>query len=166
MVYVETAREMLAACEKTLPVDVFVSVAAVADWRPAQAAKRKLKLKGKDAAASTQLNLKENPDILATLSRKKNKRPGLVIGFAAETNDVEKFAREKLKRKRCDWIVANDVSGDVMGGLDNQVSLITKTDMETWPSMDKTSVARKLAERIAEKLTDVPDHAANSQAAE
>ena len=166
MVYVETAREMLAACEKTLPVDVFVSVAAVADWRPAQTAKRKLKLKGKDAAASTQLNLKENPDILATLSRKKNKRPGLVIGFAAETNDVEKFAREKLKRKRCDWIVANDVSGDVMGGLDNQVSLITKTDMETWPSMDKTSVARKLAERIAEKLTDVPDHAANSQAAE
>lgn len=166
MVYVETAREMLAACEKTLPVDVFVSVAAVADWRPAQTAKRKLKLKGKDAAASTQLNLKENPDILATLSRKKNKRPGLVIGFAAETNDVEKFAREKLKRKRCDWIVANDVSGDVMGGRDNQVSLITKTDMETWPSMDKASVARKLAERIAEKLTNVPGHAANSQAAE
>ncbi len=166
MVYVETAREMLAACEKTLPVDVFVSVAAVADWRPAQTAKRKLKLKGKDAAASTQLNLKENPDILATLSRKKNKRPGLVIGFAAETNDVEKFAREKLKRKRCDWIVANDVSGDVMGGLDNQVSLITKTDMETWPSMDKTSVARKLAERIAEKLTDVLGHGANNQAAE
>jgi len=147
---VETAREMLAACEAVLPVDAFVSVAAVADWRPAQAAVRKLKLKGKDAGAAPALSLKENPDILATLSRKKNNRPELVVGFAAETNDVEKYAREKLKRKRCDWIVANDVSDDVMGGAKNQVSLISKEIVESWPLMDKTDVARKLAARMAE----------------
>ena len=147
---VETAREMLAACEAALPVDAFVSVAAVADWRPAQAAARKLKLKGKAADAAPALSLKENPDILATLSRKKNNRPGLVVGFAAETNDVEKYARDKLKRKRCDWIVANDVSGDVMGGATNQVSLISKETMESWPLMNKTDVARKLAARMSE----------------
>ena len=166
MVYVETARQMLAACEKALPADVFISVAAVADWRPAQTAKRKLKLKGKAGDTSPQLNLKENPDILATLSRKKTKRPGLVIGFAAETNDIEKYAREKLKRKRCDWIIANDVSGDVMGGQENQVSVITKTDMETWPKMEKARVARKLAERIAEEVGSTPDHTSSSRAAE
>jgi len=147
---VETAREMLAACEAALPVDAFVSVAAVADWRPAQAAARKLKLKGKATDAAPALALKENPDILATLSRKKNNRPELVIGFAAETNDVEKYAREKLKRKRCDWIVANDVSGDVMGGATNQVSLISKEILESWPLMNKTDVARKLAVRMSE----------------
>jgi len=146
---VETAREMLAACEAVLPVDAFVSVAAVADWRPAQAAARKLKLKGKAADEAPALSLKENPDILATLSRKKNNRPGLVVGFAAETNDVEKYAREKLKRKRCDWIVANDVSGDVMGGTKNQVSLISKETVESWPLMDKVDVARKLAARMS-----------------
>lgn len=149
LVKVETAREMLAACEKALPVDVFVSVAAVADWRPAQAAVRKLKLKGKASAEPPALNLKENPDILATLSRKKNNRPTLVIGFAAETNDVEEHARAKLKRKKCDWIIANDVSGDVMGGLSNQVSLITKESIEHWPLQNKADVARKIAERIS-----------------
>lgn len=147
---VETAREMLAACEAVLPVDAFVSVAAVADWRPAQAAARKLKLKGKGADEAPALSLKENPDILATLSRKKNNRPQLVVGFAAETNDVEKYAREKLKRKRCDWIVANDVSGDVMGGVNNQVSLISKETMENWALMNKADVARKLAARMSE----------------
>ena len=150
LVQVETAREMLAACEKVLPVDVFISVAAVADWRPAQAAARKLKLKGRAAEASPALNLKENPDILATLSRKKTNRPKLVIGFAAETHDVEKYARAKLKRKRCDWIVANDVSGNVMGGKYNQVALITRDDVENWPLQDKTDVARQLANRIAD----------------
>ena len=152
-VSVETAREMLAACEAALPVDAFISVAAVADWRPAQAAARKLKLKEKIADASPALNLKENPDILSTLSRKKNNRPTLVVGFAAETNDVEKYARAKLKRKRCDWIVANDVSGDVMGGANNQVMLITRNDTETWPLMNKVDVARMLADRIAQAFS-------------
>lgn len=154
LIRVETAREMLAACENVLPVDAFVSVAAVADWRPAQAAKRKLKLKGKASEAPPSLNLKENPDILATLSRKKNNRPTLVVGFAAETNDVEAHAREKLKRKKCDWIVANDVSGDVMGGQDNQVSLITRDGAENWPLLNKSDVARRLAERIADAFAD------------
>ncbi len=166
MMDVETAREMLAACEAALPADVFISVAAVADWRPAQSAKRKLKLKGKDTETASQLNLRENPDILATLARKKSKRPGLVIGFAAETNDVEKYAREKLKRKRCDWIVANDVSGDVMGGHENQVSIITRTSMETLPNMSKLSVARKLAQRIAEELNYAQNDGVTSEAAE
>lgn len=120
LVQIETAREMLKACEKALPADVFVSVAAVADWRPAQQAKQKLKLKGTAKSVSPELALKENPDILATLSRKKSKRPKLVVGFAAETNDVIRHAKEKLKRKKCDWIVANDVSGDVMGGVPHQ----------------------------------------------
>ncbi len=165
LIKIETAREMLAACEKALPADVFVSVAAVADWRPAQAAGQKLKLKGKAAEAAPALNLKENPDILATLSRKKVNRPKLVIGFAAETNDVVKYARAKLKRKRCDWIIANDVSGDVMGGRDNQVSLMTRDHLESWPLQDKFSVAGQLAQRIAEALNQ-QDHTEASLAAE
>ena len=152
-VNVETAREMLAACERALPADVFVSVAAVADWRPAQAAKRKLKIKGAAKSAPPALELKENPDILATLARKKSKRPGLVIGFAAETNDVEAHAKDKLKRKKCDRIVANDVSGDVMGGHENQVALISRKGVENWPRGDKSEIARKLAQRIADELS-------------
>ncbi|MEO9968383.1 MAG: bifunctional phosphopantothenoylcysteine decarboxylase/phosphopantothenate--cysteine ligase CoaBC [Hyphomonadaceae bacterium] len=158
LVRIETAREMLSACEKALPADVFVSVAAVADWRPAQAAKRKLKIKGAAASDPPALNLKENPDILATLSRKKANRPGLVIGFAAETNDVERHAKDKLKRKKCDWIVANDVSGDVMGGVENEVALITRSGVENWPRGDKSLIAAKLAQRIAEEVSD-KDHA-------
>ena len=156
---------MLAACEKALPADVFISVAAVADWRPAQVSGRKLKLKGKAAETSPSLNLKENPDILATLSRKKINRPTLVIGFAAETNDVEKYARAKLKRKRCDWIVANDVSGDVMGGKENQVALITRDHIENWPLQDKSDVARNLARRISQAFDD-QDYDNTSMAAE
>ncbi|MEO1405632.1 MAG: bifunctional phosphopantothenoylcysteine decarboxylase/phosphopantothenate--cysteine ligase CoaBC [Pseudomonadota bacterium] len=154
-VNVETAREMLAACEAALPADVFISVAAVADWRPADRADKKMKLKGKSKDAPA-LALSENPDILATIARKRAKRPDLVIGFAAETNDVEAHARDKLKRKRCDWIVANDVSGDVMGGTRNEVSLITPTDIDHWPRLDKTEVARRLAGRIAEELGNAP----------
>ncbi|MEO0881802.1 MAG: bifunctional phosphopantothenoylcysteine decarboxylase/phosphopantothenate--cysteine ligase CoaBC [Pseudomonadota bacterium] len=149
---VETAREMLAACETALPADVFISVAAVADWRPADRADKKMKIKGKSKDAPA-LALAENPDILATIARKRNKRPDLVIGFAAETHDVEAHARDKLKRKRCDWIVANDVSGDVMGGPRNEVALITGTTIDHWPRLDKTDVARRLANRIAEALT-------------
>ncbi|MEM9939133.1 MAG: bifunctional phosphopantothenoylcysteine decarboxylase/phosphopantothenate--cysteine ligase CoaBC [Pseudomonadota bacterium] len=150
LVKIETAREMLSACEKALPADIFVSVAAVADWRPSRTAAKKLKLKEGDTPENQSLDLSENPDILATLSRKKKKRPTLVIGFAAETHDVEELALAKLKRKRCDWIVANDVSGDVMGGAENEVSLVTPDSVDHWDRMDKTEVARRLVRRIAE----------------
>ena len=155
LVSVETARDMLKACEAALPADVFVSVAAVADWRPARTASKKLKLKGGDEAPT--MNLAENPDILATISRKRKNRPDLVIGFAAETNDVEAHAKAKLKRKGCDWIVANDVSGDVMGGARNEVALISEDKIERWPEMDKRRVAQKLAERIAVQLGRGPE---------
>ena len=158
---VETAREMLEACEAALPADVFVSVAAVADWRPSRAAAKKMKLKEGDGAPHPTLELSENPHILATLSRKKNRRPTLVIGFAAETHDVDDLAIAKLKRKRCDWIVANDVSGDVMGGSMNQVSLVTRQGIEDrWPRMSKQDVADRLAERIAAGLGDATDQIA------
>ena len=148
--HVETARDMLAACLEALPADVFVSVAAVADWRPAETAPQKLKLKGADAAPS--VSLVENPDILATLSQSGPLRPGLVVGFAAETQSVEMHAAAKRARKGCDWIVANDVSGDVMGGAHNQVSLVTAEGVERWPRLPKDEVAMRLAGRIAEAL--------------
>ncbi len=152
---VETAREMLDACEAALPADVFVSVAAVADWRPSRAAAKKMKLKEGEGDPHPTLELSENPDILATLSRKKKKRPGLVIGFAAETHDVEDLAVAKLKRKRCDWIVANDVSGDVMGGAMNEVALVTRQGIEDrWPRMTKEDVAVRLVARIVEEFGD------------
>lgn len=146
-VKVETARQMLKACEAALPADVFISVAAVADWRPAKAATHKLKIKGAGSEVPS-MALTENPDILKTLSAKRKKRPTLVIGFAAETNDVEAHALGKLERKGCDWIVANDVSGDVMGGAENEVALISRAGIERWPLMSKEAVAARLAERI------------------
>ena len=146
---VETARDMLAAVEAALPADIFVSVAAVADWRPARSADRKLKLKG-EAGETPRLDLTENPDILATLSRKRKHRPELVIGFAAETHDVEAHARAKLKRKGCDWILANDVSGDVMGGGENEVLLIRGERADHWPRAGKAELARKLAGEVSE----------------
>jgi len=154
-IQVETARDMLKACEAALPANLFVSVAAVADWRPARAASRKLKIKGGDDTPA--MNLTENPDILATISRKRKNRPDLVIGFAAETNDVEEHAQAKLKRKGCDWIVANDVSGDVMGGTRNEIVLITSEGAARWPEMEKRQVAFKLAEQIAAKLNGERD---------
>ncbi|MCA8900638.1 MAG: bifunctional phosphopantothenoylcysteine decarboxylase/phosphopantothenate--cysteine ligase CoaBC, partial [Hyphomonas sp.] len=153
LVKVETARQMLKAVEDALPADVFVSVAAVADWRPARAATKKLKIKGGGATAPA-MELSENPDILRTVSAKRKHRPALVIGFAAETNDVEEHAEAKLKRKGCDWIVANDVSGDVMGGTENEVALVTRDGIERWPRMGKDEVARRLAVKIAEALPD------------
>jgi phosphopantothenoylcysteine decarboxylase/phosphopantothenate--cysteine ligase len=150
---VESAREMLAASEAALPLDVAVMVAAVADWRPAQTSGEKLK---KDKAGVSAVALTENPDILATLSKSGKKRPKLVVGFAAETEKVEEHARAKIAKKGCDWIVANDVSGDVMGGADNQVLLITKDGAEAWPRMAKEAVARKLAAEIAKALADKP----------
>ncbi len=148
---VETARDMLKACEDALPADVFVSVAAVADWRPVKAAPKKLKLKGTGEAPAIQLT--ENPDILRTLSSKRKGRPRLVIGFAAETHDVEQLAAEKRGRKGCDWIVANDVSGDVMGGSENEIYLITPEGAEHWPRLGKDEVSRRLAVRVADALT-------------
>jgi phosphopantothenoylcysteine decarboxylase/phosphopantothenate--cysteine ligase len=146
---VETAREMLAACEAALPADAAICVAAVADWRPADAASRKIK-KGQDGPPP--IALAENPDILAQLSVSGPKRPRLVIGFAAETNDVEAHAKAKLAKKGCDWIVANDVSGDVMGGGENEVAIITAGGVERWPRMPKPLVAMRLAEAVARNL--------------
>lgn len=148
-VHVETARDMMAAVEAALPADVFIAVAAVADWRPAEPAEKKLKL---EKAAFSSLPLTENPDILKTISSPGTKRPGLVIGFAAETHDVEALARAKRERKGCDWIVANDVSGDVMGGTENAVLLVTADNAELWDRAPKDVVAEKLAKRIASAL--------------
>ena len=151
-VKVETALEMHKAVQANLPADIFVGVAAVADWRPATRAAGKLKLKGGKEDSVT-LKLVENPDILKSVGTRKKDRPRLVVGFAAETSDVEKHAKAKLTRKGCDWIVANDVSGDVMGGADNEIVLVSKGKAERWPRMGKADVARKLAERIAGALS-------------
>ena len=156
---VETAVEMQEAVKTNLPADIFVGVAAVADWRPATRAAGKLKLKG-GAEDKVALQLVENPDILKSIGTKKKDRPRLVIGFAAETSDVEKHGRAKLARKGCDWIVANDVSGDVMGGSENEVLLVTKDGTERWPRMGKAEVAMKLAGRIADNFLEPETSAA------
>ena len=149
---VETGAEMLAACQAALPADVAVCTAAVADWRVAVAAEHKLK-KHPGAAAPT-LALLPNPDILATLSQPGPARPQLVVGFAAETDDVAANAAVKRVRKGCDWIVANDVrpATGIMGGDANQVRLVTAAGAEDWPMLPKDEVARRLAARIGESL--------------
>ncbi|MDB5465129.1 MAG: dfp [Phenylobacterium sp.] len=145
-VNVESAREMLTACEAALPTDIAVCVAAVADWRPADAGGRKLK---KGAGAPEPIALVENPDILSLLS-KDVRRPRLVIGFAAETHDMEANARAKFGKKGCDWIVANDVSVEgTMGGDNNAVAIVSVSGIERWERMAKGEVARRLAQRIA-----------------
>jgi phosphopantothenoylcysteine decarboxylase/phosphopantothenate--cysteine ligase len=151
LVAVETAHQMLAACESALPADVAICAAAVADWRVDHAANQKIK---KAAGGLPSLNLIENPDILHTLSTLKTKRPGLVVGFAAETEKVIEHAQAKRQRKGCDWIVANDVSPatGVMGGDDNMVHLVTASGVENWPLMKKKDVATRLAQKIAEHL--------------
>ena len=146
---VETAREMLAAVESALPADVAIMVAAVADWRVADEAEQKIKKDGSGQPAP--LALAENPDILATLGHSAQ-RPGLLIGFAAETETVVDHAIAKRSRKGADWIVANDVSGDVMGGARNTVHLVTAAGVEDWPEMPKQAVAARLIERIADEL--------------
>jgi phosphopantothenoylcysteine decarboxylase/phosphopantothenate--cysteine ligase len=145
---VESAGEMAKAVKHALPADVGIMVAAVADWRVASVAKEKIKKRG---SAPPALMLTENPDILATVSGDP-KRPKLLIGFAAETEDVVKNAKDKRKRKGADWIVANDVSGDVMGGAANTVHIVTGKDVESLPEMPKEDVARALVERIADAL--------------
>ncbi|PAX09236.1 bifunctional phosphopantothenoylcysteine decarboxylase/phosphopantothenate--cysteine ligase CoaBC [Sphingomonas lenta] len=143
---VETAQEMADAVETALPADVAVMVAAVADWRVAPAAQ-----KVKKGEAAPELRLVENPDILAGLARSP-RRPALLIGFAAETERVVEHATAKRLRKGADWIVANDVSGDVMGGDSNAVHLVTAAGVEEWPRVNKAEVARLLARRIADAL--------------
>ena len=148
---VESAKDMLAAVEAALPVDAGVFAAAVADWRVASASGSKIK---KQNGKLPVLEFAENPDILATISQLDQGRPGLVVGFAAETDDVIANATAKRQRKGCDWIVANDVSPEtgIMGGSENVVTLISENGAENWPRMGKDAVAVKLADRIAETL--------------
>ncbi|MDP4872883.1 MAG: bifunctional phosphopantothenoylcysteine decarboxylase/phosphopantothenate synthase [Sphingorhabdus sp.] len=145
---VETALEMQAEVEKALPVDAAIMVAAVADWRAAQAPDQKIK---KDGDAIPALVLTENPDILASLATHKH-RPKLLIGFAAETEKIVDHAQSKLTKKGCDWIVANDVSGDVMGGENNAFHIVTKDGVDSWPESPKDVIARKLMEKVADAL--------------
>ncbi len=149
---VESAQEMAEAVQAALPVDAGVFAAAVADWRVKTASASKLK-KSRDGLPV--LEFAENPDILATVSQMTDGRPGLVVGFAAETDDVEAHATAKRARKGCDWIVANDVSPEtgIMGGTENAVILITEDGAEHWPRMNKDAVARELANRIAQALS-------------
>jgi phosphopantothenoylcysteine decarboxylase/phosphopantothenate--cysteine ligase len=157
VIRVETAREMLAAVEAALPAEIAIFAAAVADWRVAEAGGQKIK---KGATGAPSLPLVENPDILATIAQRSADRPPLVIGFAAETERLIEHAQAKLARKRCDWIVANDVSpaGGVMGGDRNTVHLLIRDGDavrdEAWPAMEKTDVANALVARIAEALGD------------
>ncbi|MEP1535988.1 MAG: bifunctional phosphopantothenoylcysteine decarboxylase/phosphopantothenate--cysteine ligase CoaBC [Paracoccaceae bacterium] len=153
VVAVETAQDMLNAVQNALPVDAGIFAAAVADWRVAQASERKLK-KSKDGLPTLSFN--ENPDILATVSKLTKGRPRLVIGFAAETDDVQANATAKRKRKGCDWIIANDVSPEtgIMGGTENAVLVIKADGSEQWPRMAKSDVASKLADQIAIALSD------------
>ena len=152
VVRVETALQMQAAVQAALPADAAVMAAAVADWRVANAADRKMKKDGSGKAPA--LEFAENPDILAEVSKPSPQRPKLVVGFAAETEDVTAHATAKRARKGCDWIVANDVSPGtgIMGGTENAVTLITAAGAEDWPRLPKDEVARRLAARIAEAL--------------
>ncbi len=151
-IHIESAKDLLAACQAELPADIAVCAAAVADWGVKNAAVQKVK---KTACGTPPcIELEQNPDILATLSAQGSQRPQLVVGFAAETENVFDHARQKLERKGCDWIVANDVSPakGTFGGDTNTVHIISATGQDNWPSLNKTEVAKRLARRIAEAL--------------
>ncbi len=149
---VESALEMQTEVEKSLPADVAILVAAVADWRAADVPEQKIK---KDGKGIPPLTLTENPDILASLAKHKY-RPTLLIGFAAETENIVEHATAKLAKKGCDWIIANDVSGakgeSVMGGENNAFHIITKNGVESWPDSPKDVIARKLMEKVADEI--------------
>ena len=151
VVSVQTASEMLQAVETALPAEIAIFAAAVADWRVSNAGESKIKKDGKGLPA---IEFAENPDILATVSKLKKKRPDLVIGFAAETDDVIENATSKRKRKGCDWILANDVSPEtgIMGGAENAVTLIHDDGTDVWPRMTKDQVATRLAHAIVDHL--------------
>jgi len=157
VIRVETAQEMLAAVEAALPADIGVFAAAVADWRLAEHHGSKLKKAG--SAGAPPLALTENPDILKTIASRPARRPALMIGFAAETENVVEFAKAKLAAKGCDWIVANDVSpgSGVMGGNNNEVHLVTAKGVESWPAMSKDGVAAELMRRAAAYLSEARD---------
>ncbi len=152
VVRIETARQMLAACQAALPADIAICAAAVADWRVATEAGEKLKKE--NGAGPPSLSFAENPDILATLSGMSQGRPGLVVGFAAETEKVIEHAIAKRRRKGCDWIVANDVSPatGTFGGDNNSVTLISDGEPESWPPLSKAEVATRLVQRIAARM--------------
>jgi len=149
--HIESAEQMLAACRAALPVDIAVCAAAVADWRPAKTADQKIKKAASDPAP---IALLRNPDILATLSAAGNQRPRLVVGFAAETEDLIANARKKLAAKGCDLIVANDVSPatGTFGGVENTVHLVGKDRVESWPRLSKQDVAERLVDTIVRRL--------------
>jgi phosphopantothenoylcysteine decarboxylase / phosphopantothenate---cysteine ligase len=151
MMPVETAVEMLKVVEAELPADIAIFAAAVADWRVAAVAEQKLK---KGVGGLPDLKLAENPDILKSVAQAKSKRPKLVIGFAAETQNVIENAKAKLAKKGCDLIIANDVSADkgVMGGERNKVHLVSASGVESWPELDKHEVARRLMEDFVRRL--------------
>jgi len=153
IIRVETASEMLSACQRALPVDIAIFAAAVADWRAAKEGMQKIK---KAHGTLPQIALAENPDILAIIAQAKHHRPKLVIGFAAETENLIANAKAKLQRKGCDWIVANDVSpeGGVMGGDRNTIHIIARDTMESWPQLTKDEVAARLVETIADAWAD------------
>jgi phosphopantothenoylcysteine decarboxylase/phosphopantothenate--cysteine ligase len=154
VVNIETAQDMLAAVTSALPADVAIFAAAVADWRVAGAASEKIK---KGSKGVPELKLIENPDILKTIAASApGRRPPLVIGFAAETQNVIEFAKQKRKKKGADWLIANDVSPEtgIMGGDRNTVHLITTDGVESWPELDKREVARRLLDRAAAWLAE------------
>jgi phosphopantothenoylcysteine decarboxylase/phosphopantothenate--cysteine ligase len=156
VVRIETAAEMLSAAKHALPADIAIFAAAVADWRVANAQSEKIKKNGKQK--TPKLDLVENPDILKTIAHDRpGVRPALVIGFAAETENVIEHARKKRKAKGCDWILANDVSPDtgIMGGDRNRVHLITADGVDSWPEMDKGSVAERLVRLAAGHLASI-----------
>jgi phosphopantothenoylcysteine decarboxylase/phosphopantothenate--cysteine ligase len=151
-IHVESAAEMMAAVEKNLPADIAIMAAAVADWRVVSEGDQKIKKDGSGKPPA--LELTENPDILATIGHHETLRPPLLIGFAAETQDLIKNATSKLERKRADWIVANDVSPatGIMGGDANTIRLVSSAGVEDWPAMDKKDVARQIIQRASEAL--------------
>jgi phosphopantothenoylcysteine decarboxylase/phosphopantothenate--cysteine ligase len=142
---------MLAAVQASLPADIFIGTAAVADWRVENAGTQKMK---KSPAGGPVLQFAENPDILAHVAGLAAQRPKLVVGFAAETQNVIAYAQDKLARKKCDLIVANDVSPEsgVMGGSKNEVHLVSKSGVESWPLLDKEEVARRLVATLTDLL--------------
>jgi phosphopantothenoylcysteine decarboxylase/phosphopantothenate--cysteine ligase len=150
--HIESAREMLDACQSALPADIAVFAAAVADWHVEKTSTGKIKKQ--PGAAPPSLTLVPNPDILATIAAAGPDRPRLVVGFAAETDDLMANAEAKLRRKNADWIVANDVSPEtgIMGGAENAVHIVSAAGIETWPRLAKDDVARRLARRIADAL--------------
>ena len=151
-IHVETAQEMLTACEASLPSDIAICAAAVSDWRVKNTATQKIK-KG-DNKKPPALEFVENPDILQTLSTHKQ-RPTLIIGFAAETENLLDNAKAKLAKKSCDWIIANDVSQDVFNADDNHVTLITKTATQEWPPASKETIARDITQEIVKHFNDI-----------